>query len=132
MNSKLKNGYVTEQIFVVEAMERDVIVNKPITNTEIYDFIVDVKGTLYRVQVKKSWVDKKGRNITCLRSSYPRSSIRHSLTDSEYVDFLAVYCGEENNWYIIPIETIKHIKSNIAVRNIGPYAKYINNWSFLR
>lgn len=131
MNSKLKNGYVSEQKFIVEAMEQDIIISKPVTITEIYDFIVDVGGVLYKVQVKKSWVDVKGRNIVSIRSSYPRSEVRHSLTDSD-VDFLAVDCREEKSWYIIPIETIKHIRSNIAVRSAGMYAKYINNWNFLK
>jgi len=130
LNEKLKNGYVTEQKFIVEAMQHDLAVSRPITNTELYDFIIDTGDKLYKVQVKKSFKDKKDRNIVCIRSSYPRSNIRHYLTETSNVDFLAVDCREENNWYVIPLDVIKGIKSNIAVRKIGEYAKYINNWNF--
>jgi hypothetical protein len=128
MISALKNGYVTEQMFIVEAMKNDITVSKPVTNTEIYDFIVDCNNKLFTVQVKKSWDDKKGRHIVSLRGRYPRSNIRHNLSDR--VDFLATYCNGENNWYIIPTHEIKDINSNIAIRNTGNYAKYINNWNF--
>ena len=130
MNEKLKNGYITEQKFIIEAMQHDLVVSKPVTNTEIYDFIIDNGDKLYKVQVKKSWKDKSDRNIVCIRSSYPRSNIRHYLTENKIVDFLAVDCREESNWYIIPIDAIRGIKSNIAVRKTGEYAKYINNWKF--
>lgn len=130
MHERLKNGYLSEQRFIVEAMENDVLVSKPITNTEIYDFVVDVNKSLYRVQVKKSWKDKKDRNIVTLRSCYPRSDIRRSLTEYEEVDFLAIDCKDEGNWYIIPLDVIRDVKSAIAVRNTGKYAKYINNWGF--
>lgn len=93
MFSKLKNGYLTEEKFIIECLERDIPISRPIYNTEPYDFIIEVNNRFLSIQVKKSWVDKKRRNIVCLKSSYPRSSKTNRVGEHENVDYIAILVG---------------------------------------
>ena len=53
MNSKLKNGYKSEELFILECLKNDIPISRPIYNIEPYDFIVEVDNKFYSVQVKK-------------------------------------------------------------------------------
>lgn len=128
MNDKLKNGYVAEEKFVLECLTRNIPISRPIYNVEPYDFVVEINGRFVSVQVKKSWVDKKNRNIVCIKSSYPRSSKTHFVS-KESVDYLAVLVNYWE-WYIIPCSAFEGKKSNIAVSKKGSYSKYYQNWEF--
>lgn len=127
MNDKLKNGYETEEKFILECLQRNIPISRPIFNVEPYDFVIEVNKKLLSIQVKKSWVDKKGRNIVCIKSSYPRSS-KTKVINKESVDYLAVLV--ECDWYIIPCSEFEGKVSNLAISQKGAYAKYYNNWEF--
>jgi hypothetical protein len=128
MFEKLKNGYVAEEKFILECLSRNIPISRPIYNVEPYDFIVEIEGKFISVQVKKSWVDKKGRNIVCIKSSYPRSA-KYKYVNKNLVNYLAVLVNYWD-WYIIPCEAFDGKKSNIAVSKKGAYSHYLNNWSF--
>lgn len=129
MNEKLKNGYIAEEKFALECLSRNISISRPIYNVEPYDFIVETPKGFASVQVKKSWVDKKGRNVVCLKSSYPRSSQKRIVGKERSVDYLAVLIGYWD-WYIIPRCAIQDKTSNICVSTKGAYKQYFNNWDF--
>lgn len=126
MNDKLKNGYVTEEKFILECLQRNIPISRPIYNVESYDFVIEVNKKFISVQVKKSWVDKKGRNIVTIKSSYPRST-KTKVVNKDSADYLAVLVNYWD-WYIIPCFAFEGKTSNIAVSTKGVYAKYLNNW----
>lgn len=128
MNNKLKNGYITEEKFILECLNRNIPISRPIYNVEPYDFIIEINGKFLSIQVKKSWVDKKGRNIVCIKSSYPRSSITKFINKNS-VNYLAVLVNWWD-WYIIPCTAFEGKTSNISVSEKGAYSKYLNNWDF--
>lgn len=128
-NNKLKNGYKTEELFILKCLENEISISRPIFNIEPYDFIIEKENAFYSIQVKKSWKDNKNRNIVSLKSSYPRSSKTKVASKNERVSFIAILT-EDDEWYIIPREQIKDIKSGIAVSQKGRYAKYLNNFKF--
>lgn len=128
MFEKLKNGYMTEEKFALECLSRDIPISRPLYNTEPYDFIVEANGKFKSIQVKKAWKDKKGRNVVCVKTSYPRSEKTTTVGQQKNVDYLAVLvnCWD---WYIIPRSEIEHVKSNISVSVKGRYKDYYNNWN---
>lgn len=128
MNSKLKNGYVTEEKFILECLSRDISISRPIYNVEPYDFVIKVNGKFVSVQVKKSWTDKQGKNIVSIKSSYPRSS-KTKYVNTTSCDYLAVLV-DYWDWYIIPTTAFEGKVSNICVSKKGAYSKYFNNWDF--
>ena len=129
MFDKLKNGYIAEEKFALECLSRDIPISRPIYNTEPYDFIIEANGKFLSIQVKKSWKDKKGRNIVSLKSSYPRSNKEKVVGKQENVDYLAVLINN-CEWFIIPRKIIDNIVSNISVSIKGKYKYYYNNWKF--
>lgn len=128
MNNKLKNGYVAEEKFILECLNRNIPISRPIYNVEPYDFVIEINGKFVSVQVKKSWVDKKGRNVVSIKSSYPRCS-KTKFVSKECVDYLAVLMNYWD-WYIIPCGAFEGRTSNICVSKKGTYSKYFNNWDF--
>lgn len=132
MQGSLRNGYVTEQEFTVEAMRRGLTVSRPIANIEPYDFIVEHEHRMIRVQVKKCYQNSRGHNVADLRNNSMRSSgtKRTCITTSDRIDFVALYCESEGLWYVIPLEVIQHLKSNVIVSIRGKYSSYIDNWEF--
>jgi hypothetical protein len=128
MFSALKNGYEAEERFVLECLKKDIPISRPIYNVEPYDFVVESCGVMYRVQVKRSWVDDKGRNMVCLKSSYPRSNKSNIVGQNDRVDFVAVLVSDD--WYIVPRDAIQQIKSQASFSCSGKYGKYINNFAF--
>lgn len=129
MYDKLKNGYMTEEMFAINCLDKNIPISRPIYNTEPYDFIVEIGESFKSVQVKKAWKDAKGREVVCLKSSYPRSKINTVVGKQNNVDFLAVMDSAQD-WYIIPREAIENVKSNICVSHTGRYKTFLNNWLF--
>ena len=117
---------MTEELFVVECLKRNIPVSRPIFNVESYDFIVEINNVFISVQVKKSYIEGDRRRA-CLKSSL-RSNIRKYVSESNSVDFLAVYDEECDDWYIIPKSIIP--KCSIQISREGKYAKYIDNFIF--
>ena len=124
MFDKLRNGYLAEEKFIIECLSRNIPISRPVFNVEPYDFIVEINGELKRVQVKKAWVDTKGRHIACLKGSYPGSNIVSIVSQNERVDIIAILDNED--WYFIPRYEIKHISSQVCVSEKGKYDKYRN------
>lgn len=129
MNDKLKNGYITEEKFILECLKRNIPISRPIYNVEPYDFVIRINGKFVSVQVKKSWMDKRGLNIVCIKSSYPRSA-KTRIVNKESADYLAVLVGDAD-WYIIPCDAFEGKVSNISVSKKGTYSRYFNNWDFM-
>ena len=128
MNDKLKNGYVAEEKFILECLNRNIPISRPIYNVEPYDFIIEINKKFLSVQVKKSWVNEKGGNVVCIKSSYPRSSST-KFVNKDSVNYLAVLV-DHWDWYIIPCIAFEGKTSNISVSKKGAYSKYFNNWNF--
>lgn len=130
VNERLKNGYITEEIFVVECLKNKIPVSKPIVNVQKYDFIIEVNNKTYRIQVKKGFKQNSGF-IVELRNTSTRANgkKRVSLSRVDNVDFLAVLCEKE--WFIIPFYEIKDIRSNISINKNTKYYKYKDNWSLI-
>lgn len=128
MFDKLRNGYMAEEKFILECLSRDIPISRPIYNVEPYDFIIQHNNKFYSVQVKKSWINKKGGHIVCIKSSYPRSNKKNVVSENT-VDYLAVLDGYWD-WYIIPCGAFRGKVSNISVSEKGVYGKYFNNWEF--
>ena len=54
MYKKLKDGYLAEELFILECLRRDIPVSRPVFNVEPYDFVCEIHGGFVSVQVKKS------------------------------------------------------------------------------
>jgi hypothetical protein len=75
-------------------------VAKPYGESSAYDFVVDVNGRLWRVQVKSVAAERDG---TYRIGSGSGHSSKRPYTRKD-IDVLAAYVIPEDAWYLIPVE----------------------------
>lgn len=105
--SPKRQGEWVEACFVAEALRRGFNVSKPYGDSTSYDFIVDCRGRLSRVQVKS--VSTLQRN--CFRLTLSHGSGKKIGYQPCDADVLAAYVIPWKAWYLIPITLVAGRKS---------------------
>jgi prevent-host-death family protein len=100
-------GNVAELAIATEAARLGLSVLKPLTEHERYDLVLGVGERLLRVQCK--WGSCKS-DVICVRvsSSYhsPTRGYVKSTYDESEIDALAVYCGDLDRCYLLPVSMV--------------------------
>ena len=128
-----RRGEMGEAAFLLKASALGFGVAKPWGDSERYDFIVDVAGSLLRVQVKsahcRSNCRGRGYTISCGR----RHERSYAVGE---IDLLVAYIVPEDVWYIFPPDAFKIMRS---VRLFPPrintrskYEQYREAWDAFR
>ena len=127
----VRQGEISEQIFATKCfVEYGYMVSQPNGTTD-YDLVVDVNGSLKKVQVKSS---KKGNgNINICKGTNAVKSGKQGKYPypEESIDFFAIHNIPKNDWYIIPRSaTGDTMNLRIALKREGKYTRYKDNWNF--
>lgn len=101
-------GDTVELRCITKFIEMGYYCSIPYGNSAKYDFIVDIDGTLYRMQCKRSSVDRRNGNElinsfkmhTCRQTSNTKGIKRHKYS-SEEIDYFCTYY--EGNVYAVPV-----------------------------
>lgn len=130
-------GELAESIFQTKAIKEDFIVCKPFGQCQRYDFIIDYKGKVNRIQVKSVNHKKIERNIRKNKygchAAYNKTRTSKSKYSKRDVDFLACYIIPEDIWYLIPINKIKGFQVSLNPKSKkGYYEIYKENWDVLK
>ncbi len=107
MDDPNHKGNVAELAIATEAARLGLSVLKPLTEHERYDLVLGTGGLLHRVQCK--WGKRCDGGIEVrLRSSYHSPTRGYVITtyDESEVDLIAVYCGDLDRCYLLPVELI--------------------------
>ena len=99
-------GNVAELKIAAEATRLGIPVLRPMTEHGRYDLVFEADGELLRVQCK--WGRVRGAVIQISTGGSritPHGYVRSTYTDLE-VDALAVYCGDLDRCYLIPVEVV--------------------------
>jgi len=101
-----QRGEMAEAEFVAKAARLGFRVAKPWGDSERYDFIVDVNGGLWRVQVKSA--HRAGQD-----GGYSFRMHGHSLKaySAKEIDVLVAYVVSENAWYVFPVRDLGGLRS---------------------
>lgn len=109
-----QKGQIAEHKVVIRAMEKGLIISKPLVESVPYDFIID-DGELKRVQVK--WADGEGRaNGAVLVRMTTRSNGRHKNYKSGDFDLLLVYVPKIDEICAFGPEYFEERKSMMTIR----------------
>lgn len=116
INTKHKNGTISELLAEQFFIEQGNIVSKPINDFSEYDFVIDIQplSKLQRVQVKTIYFDNtKRRWISSLVTSHIRGNGRreNKKYSIKSFDIGAFVCKEHNAIYIIPIDKLEGRRS---------------------
>ena len=127
----VRQGEKSEQIFATKCfVEYGYMVSNPI-GTADYDLVVDVNGSLKKVQVKSS-IKWNGNVNICKGTNAVKSGKQGKYPyPEESVDFFAIHNIPQDDWYIIPRSaTGDAMNLRIALKKVGKYSGYKNNWEF--
>ena len=124
-------GEKSEQIFATKCfVEYGYMVSQP-NGTADYDLVIDVNGSLKKVQVKSSMKGDGNINI-CKGTNAVKSGKQGKYPyPEESIDFFAIHNVPNDDWYIIPrSETGDAMNLRIALKKEGKYTRYKDNWNF--
>jgi hypothetical protein len=126
-----RRGEIAEAAFLHKAASLGFSVAKPWGESDRYDFIVEVKGRCWRVQVKSA-------HSSALNgySFHAHGNVRKNRYTRRDIDFIVGYVVPDDVWYVIPIEayaditTIKVFPS--SKRRMSKFEKYRDAWDYMR
>lgn len=101
LSSKQK-GNLTELQCISAFVEQGCEVSVVYGENSKYDFIADIDGRLFKIQVKTSSL--KGKNaikFSCRTTHMNSKSVRNEKYSADQIDFFATYW--ENQCYLVPI-----------------------------
>lgn len=121
-------GEIGELEFLLKASKLGLAVSKPYGDNRKYDFIVDNKTQLLKIQVKASTCDD-GQGFGFCASHGAKVKKKYSPAD---VDFLACFIEPLGMWYIIPCSELNVVKLRINPRSkISKYERFKEAWNLL-
>ena len=114
MTTKLK-GDIAEQAAVLHALQHGWGVLQPVGDRLPYDLVFDVEGTLFKIQVKAAWFDRKTGNyvVDNRRTKTNRRRMLRSNYEASDFDFALVYLEDLELFYVFPVEVFIDYGSEI-------------------
>jgi hypothetical protein len=107
-NHKLR-GELAELAFMYRASGEGIAVAKPYGESHPYDFLVQHKSRLLRVQVKSTFLPPHGRGRFGFRVVVGwGASHRATHYTIDQIDILAAFIAQLDIWYLIPVEKLGH------------------------
>ncbi len=99
---KFEIGNQSESVILSAYLKAGFTVSIPFGSGASYDLLVDANSNIFKIQVKTGWIDNGVLKYKCLRREHNNEKGRiYSETE---VDFLAVYCPQNEMLYGIPIK----------------------------
>ena len=114
--SRKRGGEVVEAAFLARASLLGFRVSKPWGDSDRYDFVVEGEQGFWRVQVKLTTYFRRAAYRVTL-------SARGKTYTAEDIDFLVVYIGPENLWYVLPVEMVAS-KKGLGLRPNAVRSKF--------
>lgn len=131
MHSKEK-GNIGEAIVLAEFTKRGVQVSIPFGDNARYDLVIDIKGNLYKVQVKYTSSLTRYNSVNC-RCVSAKNHTTNKRLDSYIgdVDFLCYYIADWGEVVLVPIELLQG-KASINFRRDTPKNNQAKNVYYIK
>jgi hypothetical protein len=120
-------GEAVEAVFLATVTMLGFPVLKPWGDSRPYDFAVEGRRRLWKVQVKCA-TGHRGKRC------FARAAGSGELYTLEDIDFLAAYVIKENLWYVVPADAFvprATVHFNYGPRSQGMFEKYREAWCLL-
>jgi hypothetical protein len=127
-----RRGDLGEVAFVHKAMSLGFVVAKPYGQMHRYDFLVEARPNIWRVQVKTSTCVRDGRYQLCVQRIIHRRYVAYKNSE---LDFVVAYLMPEQAWYVLPMSLVAGRRSFLLAppgfRRKNPLAQYQEAWHLL-
>ncbi len=116
MNTKLK-GDLAEQAVTLKALELGWEVLRPVGDRLPYDLVLDVNGTLVKVQVKAAYFESKSGNYVAdtRRTKTNRRRMVRARYAAHDFDFALCYIDTLRVFYVFPVSVFVSYASGISM-----------------
>jgi hypothetical protein len=125
-----RRGEIAEAAFLHKAASLGFSVAKPWGESDRYDFIVEVNGRCWRVQVKSAHTSALNGY-----SFHAYGNVRKNPYTRRDIDFIVGYVVPDDVWYVIPIEAYAGITSikvfPSSKRRMSKFEKYRDAWDYM-
>ena len=122
---------MAEAAFLAKASGMGFGVAKPWGDSEPYDFIVAVRGRLWKVQVKAAFT--VGQDGCYSFRTHDHALRPYRVKD---IDALVAYVAPENAWYVLPVRVVRRLRAlklfTGSRRKRSKFEKYREAWWVLR
>jgi hypothetical protein len=114
MDTKQK-GDIAEQAVVLQALRQGWGVLKPIGDRLPYDLVLDIGGSLIKIQVKSAWFDVRRNNyvVDTRRTKTNRRQMLRENYKLEDFDFAIIFIEELEVFYVLPCAVFINYGSEI-------------------
>ena len=123
-------GEMAEAAFLAKASGMGFGVAKPWGDSEPYDFIVAVRGRLWKVQVKAAFT--VGQDGCYSFRTHDHALRPYRVKD---IDALVAYVAPENAWYVLPVRVVRRLRAlklfTGSRRKRSKFEKYREAWWML-
>ena len=125
-------GELAEARFIAKALSLGISVAKPFGDSDPYDFIVEVRGYLSRVQVKSAWrATPRGAFQFVASPIQSRGHRAHPYRGHE-IDFFVAYIAPADSWFVIPVRALQRQNHlHLSLDPTRPFAEYREAWHLL-
>jgi hypothetical protein len=114
-------GRSTEARFILDALERGLLVSRPFADAPGYDVVVDSGKRITRVQVKGARPGRCGRYYVNLN--------RHGRRRRGY-DVVAIWLVRDARWIFIPARAVRNGVNMLGVTTNGKHSH--RSWDIFR
>ena len=119
MITKIK-GDIAEQAAILKILQLGWGVAKPFGDRLPYDLIVDINGTLVKLQIKSAWYNKRlhGYYVDVRRTKTNRRVMVRELYTPGDFDFALVYVPEKDIFYVFPVQVFIAYGSSLTLGEV--------------
>ena len=106
-------GEKTQAIVLTEFIKKNIPISIPFGDNQRYDYIIDVNGNLYKIQVKTASYKNGSISFSTSSSSIHRGGKRKNYKGQ--VDYFAVYSYETNEVYLLEVDELGNREAKLRL-----------------
>jgi hypothetical protein len=119
-----QRGCLAEYLFATECMRRGYYISMPLSDSSIYDAIVDTGERLIKVQIKSSIKAPKKETEKTIHIPLQNNKSKYTI---DKVDYFAVYSDFYAGWFIFKNNGVMQ---SIRISLTGKNKIFFNNFAF--
>lgn len=131
MQENTIKGTLTELQCQKDFIQKGILVSQPIVQDSKYDFIIDLKGKLYKIQCKSSSLSADEKFILLKTKSTNIRTMKDTYYTKDDIDFF--YTCHQGVSYLIPVENAGNGETRlrfVSNQPNNPNIRWAKNYEF--
>lgn len=110
-------GDISESAIITRFLQLGYVVLTPYGRNQRYDLVIeDTEGQFWRIQCKTAQVEDNGTVVAFNTASHNVATKNRQMRHYRgQCDYFAVYCGELNKIYLVPVDQVGATNANLRL-----------------